>query len=215
MSTDTQLALSASNGIQIKTFEDALKLAEYIAKSPFKPKGFENAGDVLIALQCGMELGLPPLAGLQNIAVINGRPGIYGDAALAVVRASGLLEQYKEEIVGEGDEKGVKVTVKRRNFEPATETFTVKDAKTAGLWDKAGPWKQYPKRMLMFRARGFLLRDQFGDVLKGFRTTEELADYTEEELVERAKPVEQSVAEAKKKVAELKQSNESEGKDLL
>lgn len=177
-------------GIQIRNFEELLKFAEYVHKSPFCPKGFNDAGSVLVAVQCAMELGMQPMAGLQNIAVINGRPGIYGDAALALVRASGLLEVYREEVVGSGEDMGIKITVKRRGFDEASETFTVKNAKTAGLWGKAGPWTQYPKRMLMFRARGFLLRDQFGDVLKGFKTTEELGDMPEDERVSRAKKVE-------------------------
>jgi hypothetical protein len=181
----------ASNGIEIKSLKDALEMAKYIAKSPFCPKGFSDEGAVLVALQCAMELGLAPLAGLQNIAVINGRPGIYGDAALALVRASGQLESYNVEYVeGKGDDSGCCVTCKRKGFDESSQTFTVKDAKTAGLWGKAGPWTQYPKRMLMFRARGFLLRDQFGDILKGFKTTEELEDYPDEETrVNRARRV--------------------------
>jgi hypothetical protein len=43
--------------------------------------------------------------------------------------------------------------------------------------------------MLKFRARGFNLRDNFGDILKGFRTTEELQDMPDEERrFESAKP---------------------------
>jgi len=53
---------------------------------------------------------------------------------------------------------------------------SVGDAKLASLWGKQGPWSQYPKRMLKFRARGFWLRDNFGDILKGMRTVEELRD---------------------------------------
>lgn len=198
--SDTQLAtqesgqttLSNNAGLQIQTFEEMLKFAKFVHESQFCPKGLKTEGEVFIALQATMEIGLPPMAGLQNIAVVNGRPTIYGDAALAVVRASGLLESYKEEVVGEGDDKGVKVTVKRRGYDEASESFTVKDAKTAGLWGKQGPWTQYPRRMLMFRARGFVLRDQFSDVLKGFRTTEEVRDYDEndhETRVSRARSV--------------------------
>jgi hypothetical protein len=118
------------------------------------------------------------MSALQNIAVINGRPAIYGDAALALVRSSGLLEVFREEEIGEAgkDTQGVKVTAKRKGFDEAQEVFTVADAKLSKLWGKAGPWSDYPKRMLKFRARGFILRDLFGDVLKGLRTMEEVRD---------------------------------------
>ena len=177
-----QMAKS-SGGLEMSSLDQMLTFAEYVAKSPFCPKGMTKPGDIVVALQMGAEIGLPPMSALQNTAVINGRPGIYGDAALALVRASGLLEYYKEEMIGNktsGDDYSCKVTVKRFGYEEATEEFTIDDAKRAGLWNKAGPWTQYPKRMLKFRARGFILRDHFGDVLKGFKTTEELQDIAEE-----------------------------------
>ena len=58
-------------------------------------------------------------------------------------------------------------------------TFSQNDAEIAGLWSKAGPWKQYPKRMLQMRARAFCLRDLFPDVLKGLAVAEEVVDYVE------------------------------------
>ena len=47
-------------------------------------------------MQWGAEIGLQPLQAMQNIAVINGRPSLWGDAVLALVRSSGLLEQFEE-----------------------------------------------------------------------------------------------------------------------
>lgn len=159
--------------------------------SGLAPKGLEKPEAIFVAVQLGLELGLSPMAALQNIGVINGRPGIYGDAALALVRASGLLEQYTEKPVGkEGTEEfGYYVKSLRKGMtEPTETTFTVKDAKIAQLWGKPGPWTQYPKRMLMWRARGFNLRDNFGDVLKGLKTTEELSDYASIEIESERQP---------------------------
>ena len=165
-------------GVQLASLEDAFRFANAVAASGFAPRGMEKAEAILVAIQLGAELGLTPMSALQNIAVINGRPAIYGDAALALVRSSGLLEVFREEEIGEAgkDTQGVKVTAKRKGFDEASETFTVADAKLSKLWGKAGPWSDYPKRMLRFRARGFILRDLFGDVLKGLRTLEEVRD---------------------------------------
>jgi hypothetical protein len=55
------------------------------------------------------------------------------------------------------------------------------DAKRAGLLGKAGPWAQYPARMLALRARGFALRNAFADALRGLITAEEAQDYTQPE----------------------------------
>jgi len=57
--------------------------------------------------------------------------------------------------------------------EPITRTFSIEDAKRAGLWQKPGPWTDYPDRMLMMRARAFALRDAFPDVLMGLYLREE------------------------------------------
>lgn len=175
----SQIALSA-RGLQLSTLEDMWRFSQCVVKSGFAPKGMEKPESVLIAVEMGYEVGLSPMAALQNTAVVNGRPTIYGDAALALVRGSGLLEFYEEKQVGAKgkDDFGYCVTAKRKGDNSKySETFTVADAKTAGLWGKPGPWTQYPARMLKFRARGFLLRDAFGDVLKGMRTYEEARDY--------------------------------------
>lgn len=186
--------ISVSNkGLQLSTLDDIWRFAQCVVKSGFAPKGMEKPESVLIAVEMGYEVGLSPMAALQNTAVVNGRPTIYGDAALALVRGSGLLEFYEEKQVGAKgkDEFGYCVTAKRKGDNSKySETFTVADAKTAGLWGKPGPWTQYPARMLKFRARGFLLRDAFGDVLKGMRTYEEARDYidVDAEIIDESKP---------------------------
>jgi len=166
-----------NQGVQLASLEDAYRFANAICASGFAPRGMEKPEAVLVAIQLGAELGLTPMAALQNTAVINGRPAIYGDAALALVRASGLLTSYKEEEIGEAgsDAHGYRVTASRGD-QTTVETFTLADAKRAKLIGKPGPWSEYPKRMLRFRARGYVLRDLFGDVLKGLRTVEEARD---------------------------------------
>jgi hypothetical protein len=167
-----------NQGVQLASLEEAYRFANAIVASGFAPKGMEKPEAVLVAIQLGAELGLTPMAAMQNIGVINGRPAIFGDAALALVRGSGLLESYKEEEIGEAgtDGHGYRVTAVRKGDQATVETFTVADAKRAKLWAKSGPWTDYPKRMLRFRARGYALRDLFGDVLKGLRTAEEVRD---------------------------------------
>lgn len=179
--SQTQLATvdipANSRGVALTSYEDMLRFSQAVSKSGLAPKGMERPEAILVAIQMGLELGLSPMGALQNIAVINGRPGIFGDAALALVRNSGLCESYKQNLEGEGDNRVAVVRSARKGEEPLETRFSVADAKKAQLWGKSGPWTQYPERMLMFRARGFNLRDNFSDVLKGFKTTEELQDY--------------------------------------
>jgi hypothetical protein len=177
-------------GIELTSFTDLWKMAQVIFASGIAPPSM-RLETVVVALEMGMEVGLSPMAAVRSIAVINGRPAIYGDAALALVRASGLLESFQERTEGEKDARRSICIVKRKGMpEPRITTFSVTDARTANLWGKRGPWQEYPDRMLQFRARGFALRDEFGDVLNGMVTVEEAQDIP---------PVDGSVIEAPKK----------------
>jgi len=175
----------AQAGIALQTFDDAFRFAQMVSKSEFAPKDFRGKPEsCLLAVQHGSEIGLSPMQSLQSIAVINGRPSIWGDAALAVVTASQMCEYVTEELEEgkEGETLVAICTAKRRGYpKPTVVRFSVADAKKAGLWGKAGPWSQYPKRMLQLRARGFALRDAFPDVLKGLVTAEEAQDYPQAE----------------------------------
>lgn len=156
-----------------QTFEQALTFSQYLADSEMVPKDFKGKpGNCLIAMQWGAELGLKPLQALQGIAVINGRPSLWGDAVIALVRSSPACEYISE------SQTATEATCKvKRRGEPEQErTFSMTDAKVAGLLNKQGPWSQYPKRMMQMRARAFALRDVFPDVLKGMPVAEEVMD---------------------------------------
>jgi hypothetical protein len=158
---------------------EAMSFAGMVAKSDFAPKDFKGKPEsCLLAIQHGSEVGLSPMQSLQSIAVINGRPTIWGDAALALVQSSPACEYIKEYIEGDGDQAVAVCEVKRRGYPAATvSTFSMFDAKRAGLAGKSGPWTQYPLRMLALRARGFALRNAFADALRGLVTAEEAQDY--------------------------------------
>ena len=178
---DTRLTTHNSGFMQVSSLEGALQCAELIAKSSFCPKGMSGRpGDIVIALQMGQELGLKPMQALQNIAVINGRPSLWGDAVLAVCRQSPEFEYIKEEYLP--DTKTYVCRVKRRNEPEFTQTFSEADTKLARLWGKEGPWTMYPRRMLQMRARGFALRDAFPDLLRGILIREEAEDLPRERV---------------------------------
>jgi hypothetical protein len=169
----------ASTGLALQTFDDAFRFAKMVANSEFAPKDFKGKPEsCLLAIQHGSEVGLSPMQSLQSIAVINGRPTIWGDAALALVQSSPVCEYVREYVEGEGENLTAVCECKRRGYPaPTVSKFSVADAKKAGLWGKAGPWSSYPSRMMQVRARGFALRNAFADALRGLITAEEAQDY--------------------------------------
>ena len=168
-------------GMMPKDLSGAWRLAVLAHKGGMK--GFPSPEAAAQSILYGLELNPPlsPQQSLNSIAVINGRTSIYGATGLALVRVSGKLKSYDQRYEGKPYDDDYRAVVKaeRTNGEVYEHDFSVADAKRAGLWGKQGPWMQYPKRMLMFRARGFVLNDGFGDILKGMRTTEEVMDIAE------------------------------------
>jgi hypothetical protein len=175
----TEISTQRAGGLALQSFDDAFRFAKMVAASDFAPKDFKGkAESCLLAIQHGSEVGLSPMQSLQSIAVINGRPTIWGDAALALVQSSPQCVYVGESIGGEGDNLTAVCEVQRRGYpQPTVARFSVADAKKAGLWGKSGPWTQYPARMLALRARGFALRNAFADALRGLVTAEEAQDY--------------------------------------
>lgn len=160
-----------------QTFDQLKIFAEMAAKSSLVPKDYAGRPEnIMLAVQMGSELGLAPMQALQNIAVINGRPAVWGDAMLALVKCHPEFESIQESIEGAGDKRVAVCTVIRRGQPPVVCRFGVEDAKAANLWSKPGPWQQYAARMLQMRARGFAIRDSFPDALRGLISAEEAAD---------------------------------------
>lgn len=174
----TNITKTETFSLTPKSLDEAMKYAEMMSKSSIIPKGYQGKpGDILVAVQMGAELGLKPIQSLQNIAVINGKPSIYGDACIALIQSHPEFEDIEEFIEGEADKQTAICILKRRGKTTQKSTFSVEDAKKAGLWNKPGPWMQYPKRMLQMRARGFALRNGFADALLGLILVEEAQDY--------------------------------------
>jgi len=163
------------------TIDEVFKLADFISKSDFFPAWKNKPHDAAVAILFGQSLGLSWGHSLLNIAVINGRPTVWGDAMLALCKQSSVWEDCDEDF----DENTMTAIcmVKRKGQKEQIRTFSQKDAQQAGLWGKVGysgkptPWVLYPKRMLQMRARAFALRDVFPDVLQGLGCTEEVMDY--------------------------------------
>ncbi len=173
------VSFSSNGGLKLDTMEQAFIFARAVVESGLAPKDFKTPQAVLIAVQMGAEIGLAPMAALQSIAVINGKPGVYGDAGKALLRANGFeIEELDIQEIQKGG--FARCTVSHPRQKPVTRTFSVEDAKRAGLWSKAGPWTQYPYRQMAWRSFWFAARDAAPDVLRGMAGVEEARDIPSE-----------------------------------
>lgn len=190
-------------------FDSAWRFARGLIDGGMVPYGVKSPGAVVGLIEAGKELGLQPMYALANLTFTNGRLGIMGDAAKALIRRSGVLKagtDFAEVYSGEEFTPTWKCTVSAHREgqpEPFSRSFSIADAITAKLvrldgkraqsktrdgWGDQGPWSTYTARMLMYRALGFLVRDYFSDVLGGATLAEELRDYPQEPAVRVAPP---------------------------
>lgn len=151
-----------------------------LPKSYYEDKNYSADAKAFTAMQIGAEVGLNPITAIQSIAVVNGLATLWGDTQKALVLASGKADYVREGYEGEDpfirtagnfDDKKPNLAFKAwcetsRDGEVTRQEYSVLDAIDAGLWGK-DIWKKHPKRMLRYKARAFVLRDVYPDVLKG------------------------------------------------
>jgi hypothetical protein len=182
MSQTQMTALAPRNGmaalLEPQTREDVLAYCKQLSESQLVPKSFQGRpADIVIAWRMGLRLGLDEFASMNSLAVINGRPTLWGDSMLGICQARS--DWAGMSVTWSGTE--CTVTVKRRHHSEVCEyqgTFSEAAAKTAGLLGKAGPWTQYPRRMIELRARAFALRAAYADALCGLVSREEMEGVT-------------------------------------
>lgn len=189
-----------SRGVQLRSLDDAFRFSKAVVQSGVAPAG-DNPQTVLIKLQAGAELGIPPMAALSGFVVVNGRLSMMGHIALGKIRASGAFEMielgHSEDI--EETKGGMLGWVRfKRGGQTGMVTYTQAEAERAGLWMKKTnrgadtPWVSHPGDMLLWRAVGRFAKRYASDILLGFEITEIAQDF--ERTITAAKPIESTPA---------------------
>lgn len=171
-------------GIIPRDIQEAWSLSQAFVRAGMVPDSYEgrtpeeSTAKIMIGILKGLEVGLAPVSAISTIMIINKRPSIWGDGAIALVQRTGKMEIFRETLTGEEfkDNWTAICEVKRIGQEITQRSFTWGNALKAGLTNK-GPWKQYPQRMLQMRARAWALRDIFSDCLHGLAIAEEIKDF--------------------------------------
>lgn len=177
-------------GIIPETIEECASLVESMFNADMVPNSYEvkvggrvdekkTMARMLIGVLKGREIGFGPVTALSTICVVNNRPCLWGDGAVALVQQRGLVEKvetFYEGKLGQDDYTSVYRIWRKGQDKPYEGRFSIGQAKRARLWGKMGPWQSYPERMLFNRARAFALRDGFSDCLMGVGIAEEVAD---------------------------------------
>ena len=161
---------------QFQKYEIAKRVAHTLANSNLVPDEYRGRpNDCFVALNMGAELGMEPFQAIQSIAVIEGKPCLYGDGLIGVVRASPKCKWIEETMSDDGTVATCR-TLRDGDPNPTERSYSMDDAVLAGISNKYN-WKKHPKRMLQMRARSYCLRDAYPDLLKGLGVVEEMQDH--------------------------------------
>lgn len=169
--TERRIALRAPP-VVLRSFDEIAIFCDRVTRSNLCPKDFKGRpDDAIIAVMMGQELGLPAMASLQSIAVVNGRPTLWGDAVPGLCMQTGKVQDVVERFEGEPgtDAFAAVCIVTRKGLSPREGRFSAGDVRQAGL---KNTHLQYPKDMMMWRARHRAWHGAFPDTLKGMGTAE-------------------------------------------
>jgi hypothetical protein len=150
----------------------AYQIATKLAATNFVPASMRGKpGDITAAILAGDELGLPPMAALRSIDIIQGTPGLKAHAMRGLVQGRG----HEVQLVESDDEHCVMRGRRRGEQEWQEVTWTLERAQRLGVVDRNPQWKKQPKTMLVNRATGEICRLIASDVLHAMpHTSEEL-----------------------------------------
>ncbi len=168
------------HGFEIRTLDEAWRWGIAIARGGFFPV-LNTPERVITVKQLAHDNGVSFSLIAMNIAFINGRACMCGDALIGIAHASRNMEDFEETMEGEGDELTAVCRIKRRGIPtPIIRRFGVEDARAAELLGKDN-YRHYLRRMLRMRARSWGLRD--AGLVQGIIAREEAEDIQEADII--------------------------------
>lgn len=168
-------ALPARKGLTFEpqSLDEALHLFSLMIPTGLLPKHVKTPQHALVCYMLGRSFGLDLMTSLAHMYVVNGVPAMETDLLVALVRASAVCDHI--EPVEYGPTKCVVSAQRKGSAKASLFTWTIEMARTASLLGK-DPWKQWPQRMLMWRAFGDACAALFSDVTLGVLNHAEALD---------------------------------------
>ena len=176
-SAQKALAIRPAHVTEPTTFEQAWKFAEIVARS--KMFGVKSPDDAFVRMSTGMQLGLSAVQSLNLIDAIPGKDGSTRPSLRAKLKVALCMRHPDVEYIRcvESTNERATYEMKRRGREPRRLTWTIDDARKAGLFPGKDNWDKYTAAMLRARASSDLVEIEAPDISNGLSTTEEAIDH--------------------------------------
>lgn len=178
--TAMTVASQQHQGFEPSNLPELYQLSETLSHSSLIPTGLRGKpADLAIVLMTGKELGLSPMQSLRSIHVIQGRGVLSSDLIIGMCLRSPACKYFR--LVSSDSKSATYETLRDGSPEPTRLTFTIEQARQAGLTGK-DTWKAYPEAMLRARCGSALARAVYPDLVGG------LYDHDEGEEMRRRDP---------------------------
>jgi hypothetical protein len=168
----------AHSGLMPRSFDDAMRLAEMMARSELVPQHLQKKpADCLLVVEQAMRWNFSPFAVAQGTFVTKGKLGYLGSLMHAAVEQNAPVDGHLSyEFSGEGEARDVTVSgTLIGEKKPREVTVKLRDARTQNDW-----WKKTPDQMLCYHGARVWARRHTPGVIFGAYSREELADAMEE-----------------------------------
>ena len=146
-----------------------ITVANALFKSGLFPN-VKNAYGAFAITQYGSELGIGPMTSLQTMAIVSGKICMGAQMMLSLALKSGVSFKIIKD-----DNNECQIHFKRGDLE-YTSSFSIAEAKQAGIYRDQSGWTKYPRDMLYWRTVTRGLRRVCPDVITGLYAIEELQD---------------------------------------
>jgi hypothetical protein len=158
----------------VRDLPGVFQLADALADAQgFLPSWVKTRGQAVAVLLAGRELGIPPMRAFRVLFSIEGKVELASSEMLALLMRGGVRIQWVR-----SDHEVAHVKMERPGQPPHEETFTIDDAKRAGLASKS-IWQKYPKNMLRARCASNAARWYAPDLLGNAYAEGEISDEIE------------------------------------
>jgi hypothetical protein len=164
---------STSLGLVPRNMQEAMQLAEMMARGKMMPEHLRNSGDALMVVEQAMRWSMSPFAVAQSTFNIKGKLLFAGTIVAAAIENSGAIQGLIDyQFSGEGPNRKVTVIATRRGeAEPRTVEVVLKDAQTTNEI-----WKKQPDQQLCYHGARVWARRWTPGVMLGVYTPEEWRD---------------------------------------
>ena len=152
------------------SFESLVHMGDSLRKTGFLPSHIKDGVSFAAIVLMGRELGMGTMAACRKLQVIKGTVTERADSQLARFKSCGGRAQFKELT-----EARAVLVLRHPNGDEHTETFTIEDAKRAGLASNDN-YAKHPKAMLRSRAITAGLKSIGWEGSVGIYDPDEIAD---------------------------------------